>query len=391
MKLPVNPLSVSSTPVDGYQEAHSDDPTGSIGDQTDQSSLNTVPSPGGSSILDGAAPAPAQVIPVHPTYLPKKVKFESGVVPITKIPSSLMGQRNFLLRWLEFSLLETFAALSFGAVKRGIAKTSLALNLLLIIISAHGLYANLTFQVLHIAIHAFTLVSVCLLFSAYILVIAFATDESWWLLFIIFGFVSFDFYSGYIALLWVKALNQFDKTITSQPDLTQPWEEPMGYVSHTWWTEGLPGGGNMEISLGPRGSSSVNTNRNVSERSFQQQAAIARKQEIQALDLSDAPKHFLCPISMEVMADPVVAQDGHSYEKDNIIKWLVYKKVSPVTRQKMKIDIITNQALKSQIMTYLEDKRELLTRTQRSASTASISAIDVRTNSHGEDDLTHTI
>ena len=34
-----------------------------------------------------------------------------------------------------------------------------------------------------------------------------------------------------------------------------------------------------------------------------------------------APNVFLCPISQEVMAEPVVAADGHSYEKTEIEKW----------------------------------------------------------------------
>jgi hypothetical protein len=30
---------------------------------------------------------------------------------------------------------------------------------------------------------------------------------------------------------------------------------------------------------------------------------------------------YFCPISMEMMEDPVVAADGHSYERAEIEKW----------------------------------------------------------------------
>jgi len=38
-----------------------------------------------------------------------------------------------------------------------------------------------------------------------------------------------------------------------------------------------------------------------------------------------------CPISMEVMRDPVIAPDGHSYERDAIERWLADHRTSPMT------------------------------------------------------------
>ncbi|EKX45487.1 hypothetical protein GUITHDRAFT_53147, partial [Guillardia theta CCMP2712] len=45
------------------------------------------------------------------------------------------------------------------------------------------------------------------------------------------------------------------------------------------------------------------------------------------------PADFLCPISMEVMKDPVIAMDGHSYERQNIERWLEDHNTSPLTNQ----------------------------------------------------------
>ena len=56
----------------------------------------------------------------------------------------------------------------------------------------------------------------------------------------------------------------------------------------------------------------------------------------QALDIADiaeeeAPASFLCPISGELMRDPVMCADGHSYERANIERWLAESRLSPVT------------------------------------------------------------
>ena len=48
--------------------------------------------------------------------------------------------------------------------------------------------------------------------------------------------------------------------------------------------------------------------------------------------------HFLCPISMEIMKEPVLAADGHTYDKSSIQKWFETKKTSPITN--LKIDTI---------------------------------------------------
>lgn len=45
----------------------------------------------------------------------------------------------------------------------------------------------------------------------------------------------------------------------------------------------------------------------------------------------EAPPSFFCPITLEVMRDPVTAADGHSYEKDAIEVWLCENNTSPKT------------------------------------------------------------
>ncbi len=46
---------------------------------------------------------------------------------------------------------------------------------------------------------------------------------------------------------------------------------------------------------------------------------------------------FLCPISNEQFEDPVIAEDGQTYERSFIVTWLKKNPNSPKTRQPMKI------------------------------------------------------
>lgn len=43
------------------------------------------------------------------------------------------------------------------------------------------------------------------------------------------------------------------------------------------------------------------------------------------------PETFLCPISREIMQDPVIASDNHTYERDNIEAWFARSDNSPMT------------------------------------------------------------
>ena len=38
--------------------------------------------------------------------------------------------------------------------------------------------------------------------------------------------------------------------------------------------------------------------------------------------LSDLSRHLLCPLSEELMVDPVLAEDGYTYERSELLHWL---------------------------------------------------------------------
>ena len=64
-----------------------------------------------------------------------------------------------------------------------------------------------------------------------------------------------------------------------------------------------------------------------------------------------APTAFICPLTLEVMRDPVVSRYGQSYERSAILQWLVEGNTScPMTRQNLRMaDLISNQPLRLKI------------------------------------------
>jgi hypothetical protein len=52
----------------------------------------------------------------------------------------------------------------------------------------------------------------------------------------------------------------------------------------------------------------------------------------------DIPTKYVCPITRQLMADPVSAPDGHIYEKNAIEAWLSVNATSPMTRVPMTAD-----------------------------------------------------
>jgi len=73
----------------------------------------------------------------------------------------------------------------------------------------------------------------------------------------------------------------------------------------------------------------------------------------------EIPEEFICPVTQDIMSDPVIAQDGHTYERKNISEWVSKHGTSPITREQISKDIIIpNRVLKAQIDQYLEKKGE---------------------------------
>lgn len=57
------------------------------------------------------------------------------------------------------------------------------------------------------------------------------------------------------------------------------------------------------------------------------------------------PSWTQCPIGHHVMIDPVVASDGHSYDRANLQRWLTRKQTSPLTGRPVDF-FVPNHALR---------------------------------------------
>ena len=68
-------------------------------------------------------------------------------------------------------------------------------------------------------------------------------------------------------------------------------------------------------------------------------------------------KPLMCPITQRVMLNPVVAADGHTYEKEAIVRWLMSKDKSPLTGKKL-IDqsLRRNHNVRALVASFMEKK-----------------------------------
>lgn len=72
-------------------------------------------------------------------------------------------------------------------------------------------------------------------------------------------------------------------------------------------------------------------------------------------DQMEIPSDIICPVTQEIMVDPVVAMDGHSYERSAIEQWLTKKKTSPQTNEDMGSNLVVpNHNLRKRIMEFIE-------------------------------------
>eukprot|EP00475_Leptophrys_vorax_P005689 TRINITY_DN13434_c0_g1_i2.p1 TRINITY_DN13434_c0_g1~~TRINITY_DN13434_c0_g1_i2.p1 ORF type:complete len:534 (-),score=41.30 TRINITY_DN13434_c0_g1_i2:304-1719(-) len=70
---------------------------------------------------------------------------------------------------------------------------------------------------------------------------------------------------------------------------------------------------------------------------------------------SSAPASLFCPITQEMMVDPVLAADGHTYEKLAIESWLETNDMSPMTNQKLPHKLlVANHAVRAMILDWKE-------------------------------------
>ena len=71
----------------------------------------------------------------------------------------------------------------------------------------------------------------------------------------------------------------------------------------------------------------------------------------------EIPHEFLCPITRDLMINPYIAEDGHSYQKEAIVEWFKKSNRSPITNLDVDTTIIKNIQLKQLISKWIEENK----------------------------------
>ena len=75
----------------------------------------------------------------------------------------------------------------------------------------------------------------------------------------------------------------------------------------------------------------------------------------EASEAAEVPDDYICPITSEIMTDPVSTVDGFTYERTAITEWLRTKDTSPKTGATLESKaLIPNYSLRSIIRSFVE-------------------------------------
>ncbi|CAG0891787.1 unnamed protein product [Cyprideis torosa] len=88
-------------------------------------------------------------------------------------------------------------------------------------------------------------------------------------------------------------------------------------------------------------------------RVLQEASRVARQAMMSKAEEGFLPVEFFCPITHSIMSDPVVAEDGYSYERSALLHWLTQKPRSPLTNKPIGVAVLPNRTLKALIQRHL--------------------------------------
>jgi len=75
----------------------------------------------------------------------------------------------------------------------------------------------------------------------------------------------------------------------------------------------------------------------------------------EASEAAEVPDDYVCPITAEIMTDPVSTLDGFTYERTAITEWLRTKDTSPSTGATLESKtVIPNLSLRSMIRAFTD-------------------------------------
>ena len=138
------------------------------------------------------------------------------------------------------------------------------------------------------------------------------------------------------------------------------------------------------------------------QKELQEAEAAVQRARFEYVGLRTTPPDALvCPLTLELMSDPVVASDGHSYERKAIEAVLLQgSPTSPLTREDLTASVVPNHALRKRIEEHAKGLDELAEQlavrltsameeagaTARAEAAAAATATAALTGPHDEDE-----
>jgi len=74
--------------------------------------------------------------------------------------------------------------------------------------------------------------------------------------------------------------------------------------------------------------------------------------------IKNIPDNFKCPISLEIMLDPVIIESGITFDRKNIEEWFLHHNTCPLTRNVVNKKCIPNKMIKTMIYECIEKKNK---------------------------------
>ena len=81
-------------------------------------------------------------------------------------------------------------------------------------------------------------------------------------------------------------------------------------------------------------------------------AAFVKMQQVR----KDARLRFYCPLSLDYMLNPVIAEDGTTYDRLEIEEWFEDHNISPMTGKPIKDNLEPDVTLKNEIVAYQQQE-----------------------------------
>ena len=99
----------------------------------------------------------------------------------------------------------------------------------------------------------------------------------------------------------------------------------------------------------------LTSGRNIGQNGFVQDNMVSNDNAMfnnaPSMNEMDIPETFICPVTLDVMVDPLISRYGHNYERRAILDWLKTGTIDcPLTKQPLRpSDLIPNEQLRVRI------------------------------------------